>query len=89
MKVKSLTFLHNFGYMLEPNREIWQYFHQKNVEIWPLENQSNTYFESLNLARKKRLHNREIWQYFQKTKLKMWSLENPKKKNLNNFFSHL
>jgi hypothetical protein len=33
---KSLRFLHIFGYMPEPNREIWQCFFL-NVEMWELE----------------------------------------------------
>jgi hypothetical protein len=34
---ESLRFLHIFGYMLEPNREIWQCFFFLNVEMWQLE----------------------------------------------------
>jgi hypothetical protein len=31
IKVKRLRFLHIFGYMLEPNRGIWQHFTKKEL----------------------------------------------------------
>jgi hypothetical protein len=57
-KLKSLRFLPIFGYMQEPNREIWRYFpkKKKTAEFWRLETprqKSLLLANSSNLARKK------------------------------------
>jgi hypothetical protein len=61
--IDSFSFLHSFGYMIEPNGKIWRYYKKKNCTDTPVSKKKRHSFrqsqkflsaKSLNLARGKK-----------------------------------